>query len=37
LLESHRLDSEAGCFTLVYLCAPLDEQQATAKQMKSFG
>jgi lactoylglutathione lyase len=32
LLESHRMDSEAGRFTLVYLCAPLDKQQATEKQ-----
>lgn len=28
LLESRRFDSEAGRFTLVYLHAPLDEQQA---------
>lgn len=32
LLESHRLDSEAGRFTLVYLFAPLDEQQAARIQ-----
>ena len=32
LLESHRMDSEAGRFTLVYLCAPLDEQQAKTRQ-----
>ncbi|MDD5273405.1 MAG: VOC family protein [Methylovulum sp.] len=28
LQEHHRMDSEAGRFTLVYLCAPLDAAQA---------
>ncbi|MDP7537696.1 MAG: VOC family protein [Methylococcales bacterium] len=30
LLESHRIESEPGRFTLIYLYAPYDEQQATA-------
>lgn len=32
LLESHRLDSEQGRFTLVYLYAPLDADQAIKMQ-----
>lgn len=32
LLESHRIESEAGRFTLIYLHAPYDEQQATTMQ-----
>ena len=32
LVESHRMDSEQGRFTLVYLCAPADSQQARANQ-----
>ncbi len=28
LRESHRFESETGCFTLVYLYAPLDADQA---------
>jgi lactoylglutathione lyase len=32
LLENHRVDSEAGRFTLVYLYAPLDAAQAIALQ-----
>jgi len=32
LQESHRIESEAGRFTLIYLYAPLDAQQATATQ-----
>jgi lactoylglutathione lyase len=32
LLESHRLDSEQGRFTLVYLYAPLDADQALKMQ-----
>jgi lactoylglutathione lyase len=28
LVECDRMDSEAGRFTLVYLCAPLDAEQA---------
>lgn len=30
LIESHRIDSESGRFTLVYLYAPLDSQLAQA-------
>lgn len=30
LVEADRIESEAGRFTLVYLCAPDDQQQATA-------
>jgi len=30
LIESHRMDSESGRFTLVYLYAPLDSQSAQA-------
>jgi len=32
LLESHRIESESGRFTLIYLYAPYDEQQATTLQ-----
>jgi lactoylglutathione lyase len=32
LIECHRMDSEAGRFTLVYLNAPLDEEQARANE-----
>ena len=32
LIESHRMDSEAGRFTLVYLHAPLDTEQAQANE-----
>jgi lactoylglutathione lyase len=32
LLESHRIESESGRFTLIYLYAPYDEQQATTMQ-----
>ncbi len=32
LMESHRIESEAGRFTLVYLYAPNDEQQANTMQ-----
>ncbi|MDD5275789.1 MAG: VOC family protein [Methylovulum sp.] len=32
LYESHRMDSESGRFTLVYLYAPLDAKQAQATQ-----
>ncbi|NOT12254.1 MAG: lactoylglutathione lyase [Methylococcaceae bacterium] len=32
LIECHRMDSEPGRFTLVYLHAPLDAQQANDKQ-----
>lgn len=32
LMESHRIESEAGRFTLVYLYAPIDEQQAKTTQ-----
>jgi lactoylglutathione lyase len=32
LVESHRYDSEQGRFTLVYLYAPLDEDQAHKMQ-----
>jgi len=32
LIESHRMDSEAGRFTLVYLYAPLDAKQALATE-----
>jgi len=32
LLESHRIESEAGRFTLIYLYAPYDEQQANSMQ-----
>jgi len=32
LLESHRMDSENGRFTLVYLYAPLDAEQAIKMQ-----
>jgi len=32
LLEHHRMDSEAGRFTLVYLHAPLDTEQAKANE-----
>jgi len=31
LIESHRIDSESGRFTLVYLYAPLDSQSAQTK------
>ncbi|GAB6139709.1 lactoylglutathione lyase [Methylosoma difficile] len=31
LEESHRMDSEAGRFTLVYLCAPYDQAQAISE------
>jgi len=31
-MESHRIESEAGRFTLVYLYAPNDEQQANTMQ-----
>lgn len=32
LLESHRMESEQGRFTLVYLYAPLDKLQAQVQQ-----
>jgi lactoylglutathione lyase len=32
LMESHRVDSEQGRFTLVYLYAPLDANQALERQ-----
>ncbi len=32
LMESHRIESETGRFTLVYLYAPNDEQQANTMQ-----
>ena len=32
LLESHRMDSESGRFTLVYLYAPLDRELAFLQQ-----
>jgi len=32
LLESHRMDSESGRFTLVYLYAPLDREFANSQQ-----
>jgi len=32
LQESHRIESEAGRFTLIYLYAPLDKEQAIAVQ-----
>lgn len=32
LVECGRIDSEAGRFTLVYLCAPLDKEQAVKSQ-----
>ncbi|MGZ8153573.1 MAG: VOC family protein [Methylovulum sp.] len=32
LVESYRMESEAGRFTLVYLYAPHDEQQAVSMQ-----
>lgn len=32
LIEHHRMDSEAGRFTLVYLYAPLDAEQAETNE-----
>jgi lactoylglutathione lyase len=32
LIETHRMDSAAGRFTLVYLAAPGDEQRAAAEK-----
>ncbi len=32
LLENHRIENEAGRFTLVYLCAPIDQHLAARTQ-----